>query len=135
MKPRDPILLVALLALSVIAGGDRVQSGPAAPLAAHENTTMPAFAAGQILNLDPTGKFNPAQHAADVQAQLGEAGSQSSEGLVMEKSKVAGGGVMVDLQGRYQSAMTMTIDANGNVTESPCVPSAEKPANTTGKVK
>lgn len=134
MKPRDPVLLIALLALPVISGGDRVAIPPVAPSAAHKNAPMPAFAAGQILNLDPSGKFTSAQHASDVQTILGEAASQSQEGLVEEKSPVAGGGIMVNLQGRFQNAMTMSIDANGN-TSAPCVPAASAPARNTGKVK
>jgi hypothetical protein len=134
MKPRDPVLLIALLALPVVAGGDRVHSGPVTPSPAHYDTNAPAFAAGQILNLDPTGKFTSAQHASDVQTILGEAASQSQEGLVEEKSPVNGGGIMVNLQGRFQNAMTMSIDANGN-TSAPCVPATSAPAKNTGKVK
>ena len=123
MKPRHPLLLLSLLALPVAFGGDRLPSAPAAPTSA----PMPAFVAGQILNLDPNGKFSQAQHAADVQMIMGDAVSQSSEGLVETKSPVKGGGYMVNLQGRFQNAMTMTIDANGN-TSAPCVPAREVPA-------
>lgn len=126
MKPRHPVLLLALLALPFVPGGDRSQSAPTASTNAH-NAPMPAFAAGQILNLDSRGKFSAAQHAADVQMILGDAVSQSSEGLVEAKSPVKGGGYMVNLQGRFQNAMTMTIDANGN-TSAPCVPAREVPA-------
>ena len=122
MKFTHPALFLTLLALPVVAGGDRLQQGPAAP----DPATMPAFAAGQILNLDPSGKFTPAQHASDVQVLLGDAASQSQEGLVQENSPVKGGGVMVNLQGRFQNAMTMSIDANGQ-TSAPCVPAAEAP--------
>jgi hypothetical protein len=34
---------------------------------------------------------------------------------------------MVNLQGRFQNAMTMSVDANGQVS-APCVPAAEEPA-------
>jgi len=129
MKPRHPVLLIALLALPVVFGGDKPQSAPVAP-----STALPALAAGQILNLDPSGKINYAQQASDIQTVLGDAVSTSSEGLVQEKTRVAGGGTMVNLQGRFQSAMTMNVDANGTVS-APCVPAAEVPANTTGKVK
>lgn len=122
MKFKHPALLLTLLALPVVAGGDRVQEGPAAP----DPARTPAFAAGQILNLDPSGKFSPAQHASDVQVLLGDAASQSQEGLVQENSPVKGGGVMVNLQGRFQNAMTMSVDANGQ-TSAPCVPAAEEP--------
>ncbi len=120
MKFKHPALLFSLLALPVVAGGDRLHNEPASPAA------VPAFAAGQILNLDPDGKFTPAQHAADVQLILGDVASQSQEGLVEEKSPVQGGGVMVNLQGRFQNAMTMSVDANGQLS-APCVPAAEEP--------
>jgi hypothetical protein len=123
MKFTHPALFFALLALPVVAGGDRLPDQPAAP----DPATMPAFAAGQILNLDPAGKFTPAQHAADVQLLLGDVASQSQEGLVEESSPVKGGGIMVNLQGRFQNAMTMSVDANGQ-TAAPCVPAAEAPA-------
>jgi hypothetical protein len=127
MKPRHLVLLFALPALAVVTGNDRMQSGPVHPSPAPGGTTFPAFSAGQILNLDPTGKVSPAQQAAEIQIQLGEAASQSSEGLVEEKSPVKNGGVMVNLQGRFQNAMTMSIDAAGN-TIAPCLPAAEVPA-------
>jgi hypothetical protein len=133
MKPRHSALLIALLALPVV-GGDRLQSAPVASSTAGDAASTPAFAAGQILNLDPSGKINYAQQASDIQTVLGDAASTSSEGLVMEKSKVPGGGVMVNLQGRFQNAMTMSIDANGTVS-APCVPAVDEPAKTTGKVK
>lgn len=41
--------------------------------------------------------------------------SRSSEGLVEVPSAVAGGGYMVDLQGRFQHSMTVTIDASGSM--------------------
>jgi hypothetical protein len=127
MKPRHSVLFLALLALPVVAGGDRILSGPAAPTRASDAQT-PAFAAGQILILDSKGKFDYAAQAADVQTVLGDAVSQSSEGLVQEKIQAPGGGYMVNLQGRFQNAMTMTVDAQGNVVSAPCVPSAQVPA-------
>jgi hypothetical protein len=129
MKPRHTALIVALLGLAV-AGGDRAQSVPGTSHDAHG----PAFAAGQILNLDPAGKFSPAQHASDVGTILGAAASQSSAGLVEMPSPVSGGGVMVNLEGRFQQAMTMTIDADGKVS-APCVPAADSRSTTSEKVK
>jgi len=124
MKPRHIVLLCALLGLPAVAGGDRLQSTPVRV----ENATTPAFAAGQILVLDAKGKLDYAAQASDIQTVLGDAVSQSSEGLVQEKIQAPGGGYMVNLQGRFQNAMTMTIDAQGNVVSAPCVPSAQVPA-------
>lgn len=124
MKPIHLALLAALLALPIVAGGDRINSAPVAPPSAHYNTDMPRFAAGQILILDPKAKFDYAAQASDIRTVLGNAVSQSSDGLVEEKVLVKGGGYRVNLQGRFQNAMTMSIDAKGNVTSS-CVPAAE----------
>jgi hypothetical protein len=127
MKPRHPVLLFALLTLPVVLGGDRLQSAPATP-ASSEKAQTPAFAASQILILDSKGKIDYAAQASDIQTVLGDAVSQSSEGLVEEKVKGPGGGYMVNLQGRFQNAMTMTVDASGNTVSAPCVPSAQVPA-------
>lgn len=134
MKPRHLVLLATLLAIPVMSGGDRLQGAPIPTPSAHYNTDMPRFAAGQILLLDPNGKFDYAAQASDIQTVLGNAVSQSSEGLVEEKSPVKGGGYRVNLQGRFQNAMTMSIDAKGNITSS-CVPAAEVPSTPAGKVK
>jgi len=134
MKLKHPVLLLALLALPVVSAGDRTQSAPIATPSAHYNTDVPRFAAGQILILDPKGKFDYAAQASDIQAALGNAVSQSSEGLVQEKLTTRGGGYKVNLQGRFQNAMTMSIDANGNITSS-CEPAAAVPTQSTGKVK
>jgi hypothetical protein len=54
--------------------------------------------------------------------------------LVVEKSRVPGGGIMMNLQGRFQNAMTVSVDAKGN-TSSLCVPAASEPAGKSGGVK
>ena len=130
MKPRHLALIAALLALPLMAGGERLHRASAA----HYNTDMPRFAAGQILILDPSKQSDYAAQAADIRTVLGDAVSQSSEGLVEEKNPVKGGGYRVNLKGRFQNAMTLSIDVNGKVTSS-CVPAAEVPATAAGKVK
>jgi len=115
MKPRHTVLLAAILALPVAAGGDQIQS-------ATKPAQSPAFSQGQVLILDATGKIRPGTpQMTELRAGLGEALSTSSEGLVEEKSPVQGGGVMVDLQGRFQNALTIEKDANGNVIAAPCI--------------
>lgn len=117
MNRRHTVLLAAILAMPVAAGGDRIQPTSHASIGAN----APAFAAGQVLVLDSSGKISAgAPRAADLRAVLGDAISTSGEGLVEEKSPVQGGGVMVNLQGRFQNAMTIEKDANGNIT-APCV--------------
>ncbi len=52
----------------------------------------------------------------------GASASTSSEGLVETPSPVPGGGVMVDLQGRFRSPLTATLDDDGKtkMQHSPC---------------
>jgi hypothetical protein len=114
MKRTHTFLALALLALPAAAGGDRV---PAAP------QPTPALQQGMVIVVDGAGKIVQAPQATDVRAILGNAVSTSSQGLVETPSPVPGGGTMVDLQGRFQNAMTMQIDEHGNVT-APCLSGA-----------
>lgn len=117
MKRSHTVLLAAILAMPVAAGGDRIH--PALHPAA--GTQDPAFAAGQVLILDTSGKISPdTPQASDLRAALGDAVSTSAEGLVEEKSPVRGGGVMMNLQGRFQNAMVVEKDESGRIT-APCV--------------
>jgi hypothetical protein len=126
MKRGHTVLLLAILALPVVAGGDR-------PNHPGVSTAAPVFSAGQVLTIDANGKFGGAPQTTELQAGLGAALSTSSDGLVQVKSPVAGGGVMVDLQGRFQNAMTMTTDKNGNVVAAPCLSGAPSDATAEGK--
>ena len=68
---------------------------------------------------DPvTGEFvdPPAEAPAQVSLPPDAALSTSSEGLVETPSPVPGGGVIVDLQGRFRSPLMATQDAEGRVT-------------------
>lgn len=116
MKVRHIVLLMALIALPVAAGGDRAQKADFPS----SSTVSPAFAAGQVLILDPSSPDRNPLQSAEIQAELGDALSTSSDGLVIEKSKVPGGGIMVNLQGRFQNAIVLTVDDEGN-TSAPCI--------------
>ena len=111
MKSRHAILAVALLALPVAAGGDRAPGTP---------QPAPAVQQGMVIVVDGAGKIIQSPQATDLRAILGNAVSTSSQGLVEKASPVPGGGTMVDLQGRFQNAMTMQIDEHGNMT-APCI--------------
>ena len=63
---------------------------------------------GAILN-EPAPGTVPFQVTPELQNAL----STSHQGLV--ETPTAGGGVKVDLQGRFQSPLAATIDANGNL--------------------
>jgi hypothetical protein len=59
----------------------------------------------------------PAPGTAPLQLspELRNALSTSHQGLVEAPSSVPGGGVKVDLQGRFQSPLVVTIDSSGKV--------------------
>jgi hypothetical protein len=76
-------------------------------------------AAGMRIYRDPvTGELRdpPAEAPAQVSLPPYDALSTSSEGLVETPSPVPGGGVMVDLQGRFRSPLIATQDAEGKIT-------------------
>lgn len=87
------------------------------------NTIAPAAASGYIAHFDESGQLVEEPAAGSMrehEAALGQSVNTSSEGLVEVASPAAGGGTMVNLQGRFQSAATVTIDANGKV-HAPCL--------------
>ena len=87
-----------------------------------------ATQSGYVVHFDPaTGKVvEPSIDSAPVEfpSDWRNALSTSAEGLVEEPSPVKGGGVMVDLGGRFRSAMVAVVDEDGTVT-APCVSDPE----------
>lgn len=74
---------------------------------------------GLRVYVDPeTGRFVPVP-VAGAEAEAGrataEALSNRSADLVEQESPVPGGGVMLDLQGRFQNAIEMSVDASGEL--------------------
>lgn len=124
---------------SVLAGGacltvavlpvraeDRQSGAPvqAAPEAVAQPTSSPAQtpsgAAGMTIYIDPkTGALRqdpaPGTVPLPLTPQLQNALSTSHEGLIQVPSTVPGGGVEIDLQGRFQSPLIATIDADGKL--------------------
>ena len=75
---------------------------------------------GMMIYVDPqTGTFlkepAPGHVPLELSPQLQNAFSTSHEGLVEIPSSVPGGGFKLDLQGRFQSPLFGTIDANGKL--------------------
>jgi hypothetical protein len=64
--------------------------------------------------------------------KLESALNASSEGLVEVPSPVAGGGVMVDLKGRFQNTFVATVDGAGQV-DATCVPEDQRGAEEGGE--
>lgn len=90
------------------------------PPPAEKPATGPEGVSGMTIHIDPrTGALlkEPAPGTVPLQLtpQLKNALSTSHQGLVETPSSVPGGGVKVDLQGRFQSPVFATIDANGKL--------------------
>jgi len=100
--------------------------------------TPAVSAPGYVVHIDPaTGRLAstpqgtaPAMFDEEMQNRL----STSSEGLVEKPSPIAGGGTMVDLQGRFQNAFVATVDDTGRV-EANCVSKPEKSDSEGGDVR
>ena len=124
MKPTA--LLSLLLALAVLAMAAAAQDSPRAPATEYDAGAAPAAqaaaptpASNLVVTVDPgTGRLRPAS-AGEIEDLLDEdlqkALSTSVEDLVAVESPLPGGGVMIDLQGRFQSVQVATIDADGKL--------------------
>lgn len=87
---------------------------------AEEPAVSPQGTAGMTVYIDPqTGAIlsEPAPGTVPLQVspQLQNALSTSHQGLVQVPSSVPGGGVKLDLQGRFQSPLIVATDADGKV--------------------
>jgi hypothetical protein len=97
--------------------------GPGTPTPASSDATSAsarAAAGGMKIHIDPqTGALTKdAAPTAPLSLSPAEqnAFSTSHQGLVETPSPVPGGGVMIDLQGRFQHPLSATIDDAGKLT-------------------
>ncbi len=108
----------------------RVPSSTATAAEPVETTPgTPEGAAAMRVYSDPqTGKFEVPTGGPSVEEieSLGRAFSTSSQGLVETPSPVQGGGVKIDLQGRFRSPLVATQGANGkySIQHRPQMPSS-----------
>lgn len=117
-----PLLSLPLLALALLTGGpgSALATGEADPpaTAAPAELKVPAGAAGLSVAKDPeTGRLMPLppdQLRELLSRDVRQATSSSHEGLV--ETAAPGGGVMVDLRGRFQSAFGAEIGPDGKLT-------------------
>jgi hypothetical protein len=105
----------------VFFGQTQTGSGTSVPQPpAEKPAAVPEGASGMRVHIDPrTGAIlkepAPGSVPLPLSAREQNALSTSHEGLVQVPSSVPGGGVKIDLQGRFQSPLIGTIDANGKV--------------------
>jgi hypothetical protein len=101
----------------------QTQAGSATSIpqpSAERPATVPEGASGMKGYIDPqTGAIRPDPAPGTVPLQLTpeerNAASTSHEGLVQVPSSVPGGGVKLDLQGRFQSPLIGTIGPDGKL--------------------
>lgn len=119
MKRKFPLIVLVIAVLT--ATGAIVADSPTGD---DSRATAPQQTAGYMIHIDPaTGNVvdaAPGTAPLVLDAGLQNALSASSEGLEEVPSPVAGGGTMVDLQGRFQNTMIATVDENGEV-KAPCL--------------
>ena len=120
-----------LIVLLVAVGGFAVTAPPVL-CGEPQPAAVPAGAPGMVIHVDPqTGAIlkEPAPGTVPLQLspQLTNSLSTSHQGLVETPSAVAGGGVKVDLQGRFQNPLIVTIDADGKVNLGETPDGADKP--------
>ena len=88
-----------------------------APAKGHNDRTAPVTSGAQRAYIDPeTGELTtpPAGEVPEAAAETPAAALGASEEALEEKqSPVPGGGVMVDLKGRFHSPLSATIDKDG----------------------
>jgi PAS domain-containing protein len=62
---------------------------------------------------DEEGESRKDEEEKQIEQRMREALSTSSDGLVEVRSLVPGGGIMVDLNGRFRQIMVATVNENG----------------------
>ena len=100
--------------------GETGSDANAAQPPAEKSATITEGASGMTIYIDPqTGAIRQSPAPGTVPLQLTpqerNALSTSHDGLVAVPSSVPGGGVKLNLQGRFQSPSIATIDANGKL--------------------
>jgi hypothetical protein len=84
---------------------------------AQSDTAATAGASGFVVHIDPTtGEFLPEPPPDGITPLGAEAAKAPAPQFRAVPSPVLGGGVMVDLQGQFQTPLVATIDADGKLT-------------------
>ncbi|MDZ4345628.1 MAG: hypothetical protein U1E51_24705 [Candidatus Binatia bacterium] len=118
---------VVLTALLVVFAGGCAANIPGQPQpqfdaarssdAAKPEMAGTGVASGLVVHIDPkTGEFLPEPPADGVTPQRANAVKAPAPQFDLVPSPTPGGGVMIDLQGHFQTPLVATIDADGKVT-------------------
>ena len=108
-------LLVGVVVAAVAIWGESGQSD--------DQPVDPVASPSMVAHIDPETGELIAGPASGQPGEIGDTVKQSDAGLVEELSPVPGGGVMVDLQGRFQHTVIVTSDSDSvNVR---CVPDSQ----------
>jgi hypothetical protein len=102
-----------------VQAGSAAEILPAGSRGAENSITnaQPTGTAGRKIFVDPvTGKLvPPPAQTGPVLPQKEDPLSTSGEGLRETQGKTRHGGIKVDLQGRFRSTVTATVDADGKL--------------------
>lgn len=124
MKRLQTAGLLAAFVVSLGLPADTPTTSEVAPtIRNQESTATPEASAGYVVHIDEAGNIVESGEPIAPEAMtkdLTDALNQSSAGLVQQASPVPGGGVMVNLQGRFQSGFVATVGADGSL-DAPCV--------------
>ena len=112
-------LSVSVLTNPLVGRAEPAPEGPASAAASGASTAAAPAQGGNWIQVDPqTGKRIPGR-PVNAAIAADPAFSTSHSGLVQEPAP--GGGMMINLQGRFRSAATATVGADGKP-EVDCLP-------------
>ena len=126
---RNAFLLVLFAGVIALAAWQFASSGvsdgattTATAIPASAPAIVPSSDVGYVAHFDENGQLveEPVTGSDALHAYLSQSINTSSEGLVQVASPAPGGGVMIDLQGRFQSTAAAKVDANGKL-DAPCL--------------
>ena len=117
MRRKLPLIIVPLAVLLAVSHVSQDETPVAGTVAIAAAGGSPVSSAGMRLYVDPdTGEFvETPSEASAVETAQDEMGQFSTSTAGLFEEEAPGGGIMVNLQGRFQQAYIATIDESGNL--------------------